>query len=89
MNGVTKNIKRQFSTIGIESVESMLRTLFESKQYGIKFYRNRVLENGQQTGNLVVVDWTPSVESGESQNTSVVPTSTENVVDQPHSTNPQ
>lgn len=63
MNGVTKNVKRQFNTIGIESVESMLRTLFESKQYGIKFYRNRVLENGQQTGNLVVVDWAPAVQS--------------------------
>jgi hypothetical protein len=67
MNGMTKNVKRQFSTIGMETVESMLRTLFEGKQYGIKFYRNRVLDNGQQTGNLVVVSWAPAVQS-EDQN---------------------
>lgn len=64
MNGMTKNVKRQFATIGLETAESMLRTLFESKQYVIKFFRNRVLENGQQTGNLVVVEWNaPSSDS--------------------------
>lgn len=57
MNGVTKNQKRQFSVIGLETVETLLRNLFESKQYVIKFYRNRILEDGQQTGNLVMVEW--------------------------------
>ena len=73
MNGVTKTKKRQFQSIGLETVESMLRTLFESKQYGIKFYRNRFLADGTQTGNIVMVEW--NLPEAENQHTDAVVTS--------------
>ena len=57
MNGNTKNKKRNFSALGIQTTESLLRTLFEEKQYGIKFFHNRTLPNGENTGNLVMVEW--------------------------------